>query len=96
VADGSAAHTITLVGSRASESDEASRDPSTIRERHVTWHGGRFDAQYDKSRDRAARRAGWQIERITDQALREDFRGEIAAVVEMYRARADERATRSA
>ena len=60
---------------------------------HVTWHGGRFDAQYDKSRDRAARRIGWQIERITDQALRDDFRGEIAAVAEMYHARVAERAS---
>ena len=63
---------------------------------HVTWHGGRFDAQYDKSRDRAARRIGWQIERITDQALRDDFRGEITSVVEMYHARVAERATRAA
>jgi very-short-patch-repair endonuclease len=63
---------------------------------HVTWHGGRFDAQYDKSRDRAARRVGWQIERITDQALRDDFRGEIAAVVEMYHTRVAERTTRRA
>ena len=60
---------------------------------HVTWHGGRFDAQYDKSRDRAARRIGWQIERITDQALRDNFRGEIAAVAEMYHARVAERAS---
>lgn len=63
---------------------------------HVTWHGGRFDAQYDKSRDRAARRAGWQIERITDQALRDDFTGEVASVVEMYHARVAERTTRRA
>lgn len=36
---------------------------------HVTWHGGRFDAQRDKQRDRALRRAGWVVERITDQEL---------------------------
>jgi very-short-patch-repair endonuclease len=63
---------------------------------HITWHGGRFDAQHDKSRDRAARRAGWQIERITDQALREDFRGEIASVVDMYHCRVADRAARPA
>jgi very-short-patch-repair endonuclease len=63
---------------------------------HVTWHGGRFDAQYDKSRDRAARIVGWQVERVTDQSLRDDFAGEIAAVVETYHVRRAERATRSA
>ena len=26
---------------------------------HVTWHGGRFEAQRDKARDRQARKAGW-------------------------------------
>lgn len=63
---------------------------------HITWHGGRFDAQYDKSRDRAARRSGWQVERITDAALRADFVREIAAVVEMYHLRSDEVRHRSA
>jgi hypothetical protein len=33
---------------------------------HVTWHGGRADAQSDKIRDRALRRANWHIERVTD------------------------------
>jgi very-short-patch-repair endonuclease len=51
---------------------------------HVTWHGGRFDAQYDKSRDRKARRAGWTIERVTDRELASDFGGTIADIVEMY------------
>ena len=36
---------------------------------HVTWHGGRFDAQRDKSRDRNARRIGWQVDRVTDLEL---------------------------
>ena len=40
---------------------------------HVTWHGGRLDAQYDKIRDRAARLVGWQIERVTDLELGERF-----------------------
>jgi len=51
---------------------------------HVTWHGGRFDAQYDKSRDRKARRSGWTIERVTDRELATDFSGAIDDIVEMY------------
>ena len=34
---------------------------------HVTWHGGRSDAQRDKGRDRHLRRVGWQIDRVTDR-----------------------------
>lgn len=33
---------------------------------HVTWHGGRFDAQRDKARDRQAGLLGWRVERVTD------------------------------
>jgi len=55
---------------------------------HVTWHGGRFDAQYDKGRDRKLRKIRWQVERITDAELRDDFAGTIADVVEMYTLRA--------
>ena len=51
---------------------------------HVTWHGGRFDAQYDKSRDRKARRAGWTVQRVTDRELSTDFAGAIADIVEVY------------
>ena len=29
---------------------------------HVTWHGGRSDAQRDKGHDRGARRLGWQVD----------------------------------
>lgn len=54
---------------------------------HVTWHGGRFDAQYDKGRDRKLRKIRWQVERITDAELRDDFSGTVAEVVEMYRLR---------
>ncbi len=54
---------------------------------HVTWHGGRLDAQYDKTRDRAARLVGWQIERVTDHELAEDFNGVIDQLVELYRDR---------
>ena len=55
---------------------------------HVTWHGGRFDAQYDKGRDRKMRKIRWQIERVTDAELRDDFSGTIADIVEMYQLRA--------
>ena len=48
---------------------------------HVTWHGGRFDAQRDKGRDRNARRIGWQVDRVTDLELKANFR---AAIDELY------------
>jgi hypothetical protein len=51
---------------------------------HVTWHGGRLDAQYDKRRDRSARLIGWQVERVTDQELSEDFEGVIDQLVALY------------
>jgi very-short-patch-repair endonuclease len=54
---------------------------------HVTWHGGRFEAQADKARDRGARRIGWQIDRITDQECREHFDRSIRELVELYRQR---------
>lgn len=44
---------------------------------HVTWHGGRLDAQRDKARDRRARLVGWQVDRVTDQDVIDDFRGAI-------------------
>jgi very-short-patch-repair endonuclease len=59
---------------------------------HVTWHGGRFDAQYDKERDRLLRKIGWQVERVTDQELHDDFSGTISGVVEMYQLRKSEKA----
>ena len=55
---------------------------------HVEWHGGRLDAQYDKSRDRRARLIGWQVERVTDQELREDFAAVIDQLVALHRRRA--------
>jgi len=36
---------------------------------HVTWHGGRIDAQRDKRNDRQARMIGWQVDRVTDDDL---------------------------
>lgn len=38
---------------------------------HVTWHGGRVDAQYDKRRDRQLQREGWVVPRVTDADVRE-------------------------
>jgi very-short-patch-repair endonuclease len=54
---------------------------------HLTWHGGRFEAQADKARDRGARRIGWQIDRITDQECREHFDRSIRELVDLYRQR---------
>jgi very-short-patch-repair endonuclease len=36
---------------------------------HVTWHGGRLDAQRDKRRDRMLLRVGWMIARVTDEDI---------------------------
>lgn len=54
---------------------------------HVTWHGGRLDAQRDKTRDRNARLIGWEVERVTDQELMDDFDGVIDQLVALYRRR---------
>lgn len=59
---------------------------------HVTWHGGRSDAQRDKGRDRKLRRVGWQVDRVTDQELAADFDGTIAELVDLVRLRSLERA----
>ncbi len=55
---------------------------------HVTWHGGRVDAQRDKIRDRRGRLVGWQIERVTDQELATDFDRVIDQLVALHRRRA--------
>lgn len=54
---------------------------------HVTWHGGRADAQRDKTRDRGLRRIGWQVERVSDQELASDFGATIAELVELHQLR---------
>jgi very-short-patch-repair endonuclease len=56
---------------------------------HVTWHGGRSDAQRDKGRDRRLRLIGWQVDRVTDQELRDDFDATIDQLVQLigYRRR---------
>lgn len=54
---------------------------------HVTWHGGRFDAQRDKGRDRKLRRVRWQVDRITDQELRDHAEAAIDELAELYHLR---------
>lgn len=51
---------------------------------HVSWHGGRQEAQRDKSRDRAARRIDWQIDRVTDHELDDDFTATIEELVQIH------------
>jgi len=51
---------------------------------HVTWHGGRADAQRDKGRDRGLRRLGWQVDRITDRELTEHFDSTVREITELY------------
>ncbi len=51
---------------------------------HVTWHGGRMKAQQDKGRDRALRLLGWQVDRVTDQELAEDFAGTIRDLIQLH------------
>lgn len=55
---------------------------------HVTWHGGRLDAQRDKGRDRGLRRVGWQVDRVTDLELDEHFDETIDEIVELIALRA--------
>lgn len=57
---------------------------------HVTWHGGRHDTQRDKGRDRGLRRIGWQVERVTDQELRESFAEVISELVDLHALRSRE------
>jgi very-short-patch-repair endonuclease len=51
---------------------------------HVSWHGGRQEAQQDKARDRAARRIEWQVDRVTDQELDDDFDRTIDELVQIH------------
>lgn len=57
---------------------------------HITWHGGRFDAQADKSRDRQARRIGWQVDRVSDLELKESFDAVIDDLVALFHLRTAE------
>lgn len=59
---------------------------------HVTWHGGRLDAQRDKGRDRQLRRVGWQVDRVTDVELAERFSATIDELVDLVSLRRRDRA----
>jgi very-short-patch-repair endonuclease len=62
-------------------------DPATrwaLEVDHVSWHGGRQEAQKDKMRDRALRRIDWQSDRVTDQELDDDFDGTIDDLVAIH------------
>jgi very-short-patch-repair endonuclease len=54
---------------------------------HVTWHGGRLDAQRDKENDRQAALLGWFVSRVTDEDI--DLRLPIVTeqLVQLYRRR---------
>jgi hypothetical protein len=52
---------------------------------HVTWHGGRVDAQRDKRNDRLARLLGWTIERVTDEDLCERPSDTCTELADLYR-----------
>jgi very-short-patch-repair endonuclease len=54
---------------------------------HVTWHGGRVDAQADKRRDRHALRVRWLIVRVTDEDVRHRLEVTADEVVEIHRQR---------
>ncbi len=57
---------------------------------HVTWHGGRLDAQRDKGRDRGLARLGWTICRVTDDDVLNRYAATIAELVEIVRSRSEE------
>ncbi len=61
---------------------------------HVTWHGGRLDAQRDKGRDRQLRRIAWQVDRVTDVELKQHFDRTIHELVELVDLRRREAAQR--
>ena len=84
-------HPVALGGGVAVHPDGA--DPTirwALEIDHVTWHGGRLDAQYDKTRDRRARLVGWQVERVTDRELAENFDAVIDQLVALFRRRGAE------
>lgn len=55
---------------------------------HVTWHGGRVDAQQDKQRDRGLRRLDWAVERVIDEEIDRNLAGvvdELLALLDQRR-----------
>ena len=51
---------------------------------HVTWHGGRIDAQRDKQNDRQARMIGWQVDRVTDDDINRRLPAVVAELLTIY------------
>ena len=51
---------------------------------HVTWHGGRIDAQRDKQNDRQAHAIGWQVDRVTDDDVSRQLRATVAELVDAW------------
>lgn len=54
---------------------------------HASWHAGRQEAQRDKVRDRGLRRLGWQVDRVTDYELDDDFDATIDELADIHRRR---------
>ena len=51
---------------------------------HVWWHGGRIQSQRDKRADRQARMCGWNVDRVTDDDIRDDLAGVVAELLAIY------------
>ncbi len=51
---------------------------------HVTWHGGRINAQRDKQNDRQARMIGWQVDRVTDDDINRRLPAVVAELLTIY------------
>ncbi len=54
---------------------------------HASWHAGRQEAQQDKVRDRGLRRLGWQVDRVTDYELDDNFDATINELADIHRQR---------
>lgn len=52
---------------------------------HVTWHGGRLDAQRDKRRDRELTRRGWTMSRVTDEDIELRFAETVRQLTDIAR-----------
>jgi very-short-patch-repair endonuclease len=80
--------TIALPGGQVIHPDGA--DPSikwALEVDHASWHAGRQEAQQDKVRDRGLRRLGWQVDRVTDYELDDDFDATITELADIHRQR---------
>jgi len=81
-------YALTLPGGQVIHPDGA--DPSikwALEVDHSSWHAGRHEAQADKVRDRGLRRIGWQVDRVTDYELDDDFKATIDELVDIHRHR---------